>query len=77
MSSSDLTKCFDGDLPKQHSIRELFGSRVIENNALIRDRSVNEDIQEYGAHFGGRMPAGTIVDGSEYMWYKKHKGYSK
>ena len=64
-----LTKAPDGELPVQRSMKDLWGSRVIEINRPPRDQSINEDIQKYGAHLTG--------GDDEYSWYKKHKGYSK
>jgi hypothetical protein len=47
----DLTKVSDGEMPKQHSIQDLFKGTV-NIDRPPKDRSVNEDIQEKGAYLG-------------------------
>lgn len=50
-----LSKVNDGHLPKQHSIKDLFGNRVVNIDREARDRSMNEEIQEKGAHCWPRV----------------------
>ena len=66
-----LSKVNDGLLPKQHSIKDLFGSRYLGEHEPAPDISIE------GAHYRGRSQAGTVFDASEYLWYKQNKGYSK
>jgi hypothetical protein len=72
-----LTKVSDGLLPKQHPISELFKGKVMNIYRVARDRSVNDDIEEFGAHLGGGPRAGKkeedFFNAQEYLWYKNKK----
>lgn len=52
----------------QHDMKDLFRGRVINIDRPPRDKSINEEIQETGAHGCG--------SGNEAEWYKRNKGYS-
>jgi hypothetical protein len=76
-----LSRAYEGELPPQHSIEDLFGEGlVISLDQPPRDRSMNEDIEEKGAHFGGSAKSWPGNDGvepffnsKEYLWNKRKK----
>ena len=46
-----LTRIGDGYLPEQHSIEDIFGKdQMVDIDREPRDPSVNDEIQEKGAH---------------------------
>jgi hypothetical protein len=57
-------------LTKNRAVGELFPGREVILTRPPRDRSVNEDIEERGAHMGHGGE-------SEGSWYRRHKGYSE
>ena len=65
-------------LTKFRPIEDIFKGRVLHVDRPPRDRTVNEDIEEFGAHLGGgsRKPTPGSDSRHEVQWYKQQRDKS-